>query len=352
MRNSIIVAVLLLAVCFSAAAETESMSSPEEDFEYLWDAFNDNYALFEVKGLDWEGLYGVYRPKVSENTTDEQLFRVVSDMLGHLNDNHVVLMSLEPLRFFCAGSLFESLGGSMESFRELPQRRPFFPSYFKSGLTESENKIFFHGWADEGIGYLHFNKFSDPEGSGKAIDSILNRFSEAQGIIIDVRNNVGGDDSVGKLVAERFTPEKRHYLTVTTRIEGTPGQFGPGEEWHLEPGGLPGFGGPVVIIANRCTLSAAENFLLAMKTLPNVTIIGETSSGAFGSARNFEMPNGWRFMVTYKLFVDRDGFCWEGIGVPPHLYQPDPPKDREQGIDKPLELALDLLSSGNEKVLN
>ncbi len=342
-NNSIIIAALVLASCFSVAVKGETLSTPEENFEYLWNAFEKNYALFEVKGVDWEGLYRVYRPKVTETTTDDELFQVISDMLRHLNDNHVVLMSMEPLRFFCAGTLFETLGGSMEAFRELPRKRPFLPGYFKEGLTESENKIFFHGWTGEGVGYVHLNKFSDPEGSGKAIDSILGEFKDARGIIIDVRNNVGGDDTVGKLVAEKFADRKRHYLRVKTRIEGSPGEFGPVEEWHLEPKGPPRYAGPVVILANRRTLSAAENFLLAMKTLPNVTIVGETTSGCFGSARNFEMPNGWRLMVTYKLFTDQTGFCWEGIGVTPHLRQPDFPEDPEQGIDRPLELAVALL---------
>lgn len=34
-----------------------------------------------------------------------------------------------------------------------------------------------------------------------------------------------------------------------------------------------------------------------------------------------DLPNGWRFSAPFNLFRDRDGFCWEGIGIPPDYRQ-------------------------------
>jgi hypothetical protein len=46
------------------------------------------------------------------------------------------------------------------------------------------------------------------------------------------------------------------------------------------------------------------------------------------------------------LFVDQDGFCWEGIGIPPDLRQVNTQEDIEKGQDRVLDLAVDLIRSG------
>jgi len=58
-----------------------------------------------------------------------------------------------------------------------------------------------------------------------------------------------------------------------------------------------------------------------------------------------QLPNGWYFSVSYKLFVDHEGFCWEGIGIPADIYQANTEEDIKQGHDKVLELAVSLLET-------
>jgi len=65
--------------------------------------------------------------------------------------------------------------------------------------------------------------------------------------------------------------------------------------------------------------------------------------------RGDRLPNGWRFSISYTLFVDQDGFCWEGIGVPVNIRQVNTKEDIEQDHYKPLELAIELLASGAVK---
>lgn len=45
---------------------------------------------------------------------------------------------------------------------------------------------------------FHFRGFSAPCDSAAALDKIVDEFKDAEGIIIDVRQNGGGDDRVGK----------------------------------------------------------------------------------------------------------------------------------------------------------
>ena len=51
--------------------ESQELSTPEINFEYLWKQFDSKYALFDVKNIDWNLVYNVYRPNITPNTTDD-----------------------------------------------------------------------------------------------------------------------------------------------------------------------------------------------------------------------------------------------------------------------------------------
>ena len=62
-----------------------------ENFDALWNTFNERYAFFELRGVDWKAQYEKYRPKVTKNTTDEELYGLICEMLKPLKDGHVNL---------------------------------------------------------------------------------------------------------------------------------------------------------------------------------------------------------------------------------------------------------------------
>jgi tetratricopeptide (TPR) repeat protein len=325
----------------------QELSAPERNFEHLWTTFDRNYAIFGPRHVDWRALYEIYRPRVTAQTTDDELFAVMSAMLGHLNDNHVFLMSENPKRFFDSGYLYQLLGeGGFESLRKLLEQRPVPEKYFKTKLTESADKVFAHGWVTDEIGYFHLNGFGYPEKTAGVIDEIIRVFKDAKALIVDVRRNGGGDDRVGKVIADRFADRRRLYMTTEVRSGDRHDQFSWKKYWHVEPGGPLQFTQTTILLTDRTSISAAENFALAMRVLPHVTVIGDLTSGCFADMYRDRLPNGWSFSVSYKLFLDYAGFCWEGIGVPPDLKQLSNPDDTEKGIDRVFELAVDLIESG------
>jgi len=338
---------LILTTRIVWPAHAQEANDPEKNFEKLWNAYDANYALFDVKPVDWRALYHVYRPQVTSETTDDELFSIMSSMLGHLNDNHVMLTSQDPERFFDAGYLGEMFGDrGGGAFREYLSQRPAPDGYFGKALEEIGEGVFAFGWAADDIGYFHFRGFGDIEASGKAIDRIIDELKNARGMIVDVRRNGGGDDRVGKLIADRFADRKRLYMTTQIRNGPGYGDFTPPRYWYVEPGGPTRFTKPVILLMDRTSISAAENFALAMRVLPHVTVIGDFSSGCFADMYRDRLPNGWGFSVSYKLFLDHTGFCWEGIGVPPDIRQIRTEEDTAEGRDRVLELAVSLLSSG------
>jgi carboxyl-terminal processing protease len=74
---------------------------------------------------------------------------------------------------------------------------------------------------------------------------------------------------------------------------------------------------PVVVLTSKSTASAAEWFTLAMKTLPNITVVGDTTAGCFSPKVERELPNGWSFTLSSKIAVSADMVQYEGFGIPP-----------------------------------
>ncbi|WP_462251535.1 hypothetical protein [Ekhidna sp.] len=68
-------------------------NKPVETFEACWNLFNDSYASFEEKNIDWDKTYDEFRPQVTSTTTDKELFIVLTNMLKPLGDAHVNLIA-------------------------------------------------------------------------------------------------------------------------------------------------------------------------------------------------------------------------------------------------------------------
>jgi tetratricopeptide (TPR) repeat protein len=334
-KKTVLTLVTVLLSC--SPLSTQESNEPEENFEYLWETYDRNYGIFTAKKVDWKALYEIYRPQVTPETTNEELFEIMSRLLGHLNDNHVRLQYGE--RRFQSGILGEM---EMEDFSlDLIKDK-----YLKGKHETRVRDVFTYGWVSDDIAYFHFRGFGFLDQSQAAIDEIVSQFKDAKGIIVDVRNNGGGDDRVGKLIADRFADRKRHYMTTYTRNGPKHDDFSAPKYWYVEPDGPRQFTKTVILLTHRFSVSAAENFALAMRVIPNVTVVGDATSGVFADVYRDELPNGWQFSVSFKLFVDHTGFCWEGIGVPADLRVTNTKEDIEQQNDKVLELAVDLINSG------
>jgi carboxyl-terminal processing protease len=342
---------LFISICFLSPhfSKAQGPSEPEKNFETLWSAFDSRYAIFLPKRIDWHVLYGVYRPKVTPQTSDDELFEIMSNMLGHLNDNHVRLTTTNQEKIFVAGILnkiYQEQFSDMEAAIRFMRQRPVSEQYIKGEYKERLNGIFAFGWVADDIGYFHLRGFSNVPESSKIIDEIIREFKDAKAIIIDVRRNGGGDDKVGKAIADRFADRKRLYMITQVREGKEYDDFSQTEYWYTEPEGPVQFTKPVVLLTSRTSISAAENFALAMRVLPQATIVGDFTSGCFADVYGDSLPNGWKYFVSYKLFVDQDGFCWEGIGVPPDLMMVNSKEDMEKRKDRVLEFVIDLINTG------
>lgn len=343
----------------STSHQTQELNIQEKTFEYLWKQFDNNYSLFEVKNIDWQQMYETYRSQVTDSTSDDELFNILSGMIAHFDDNHVGLYGdNKPFRLFWSNRVMnKECGGfgeeghkKFEACGEKSNIRPVPENYFIEKISKSAKGNFEYAWLPDSIGYVYFKVFRNIEECTIAIDSVVGKFKYAKAIIIDKRECGGGSDAIGKVIADRFADRKRLYSFSHDRNGQKHTDFEPLKYCYLEPGGPLQFTKNVILLTDHTTGSASEVFAMCMRTLPYVTIIGDTTSGCFGDAYGEFLPNKWQFMCTYGLITDRDGVCWEGIGIIPDIYQINTLEDKQAGKDKVLELAVNLINTNSLKI--
>ncbi len=359
MKKMLVLVVLVLALAAAPAmmngqaqkgkagkkslSQTVNPKDPVLNFELVWKTIDRNYGQFQVKHVDWDALYRVYRPMVTATTTDQELWDILLSMMGHLNDGHLCLADGKRRVDARSGEKsYEERYASAAFSLDLVKSK-----YLQGKFTEALGGSFISGWLAEGVGYLYIGDLKDPlEAITKTIDAVMAEFAKARVMVVDVRKNPGGTLRAVDIVAGRFADRRRHYGTERTRYGPKHDDFWPADFRHVEPGGPLQFTGPTVLLTDRVSASAAEGLVLAMRVLPQVTVAGDITEGALSSQFPDKMPNGWTLWVSFRELRDQDGVCWDGVGIPPDLRMINKEADITAGRDRVLEFAMKFLEKG------
>ena len=326
---------------------------PEKNFEEFWKTFYNRYPFFELRNVDWKKQHETYRPRVTSQTCDEELFDIFCQMLAPLNDGHV--------------SLIAQTSGKRKR-RFTPEKKPRFWREFTSQqrikqLFETTEKTLVaigfcppmqtEAWIlrygrSQAFGYLRIIELEGINGRilTVALDKIGRDFKDLDGVIIDIRDCPGGDDDTAITIINRFCDRRRVAFHRQTK-------FGPGEDdltplktWHIEPEGGAQFTGPIVLLTCDSVFSGGEAFALAIKQLPHVTIVGDHTNGIFSYELEKRLPNGWRYTLSYQKYFSAEMVCYEGQGVPADIELFNRKSDIEAGTDPLITRAIEVLKSG------
>ena len=171
----------------------------------------------------------------------------------------------------------------------------------------------------------------------EALDFVKN----TDALILDIRHNNGGSSEHVEMVASRF---------ITTQLE-RPVHYELGEliqPTPLEPAGSFQYIKPTVVLINGVCVSAGDYFPEMMKQISTVTIVGDTTAGASAASSvqipaQYELPSGKKIVVGTSDLRRYDGRPWEWIGIEPDILVEQTKKDIDNGRDKQLEFAINML---------
>lgn len=342
-RHHIISSLLLLttiAILGSCRPIEEYDNDNTGNFEALWTMIDQHYCFLDEKGLDWEEIHDRYGKAVNNSMTRKELFILLSTMLDELKDGHVNLSTPFETSYYR-----KWWSDYPQNFDERIIEQYYFNFNYKSiGGVMYGNFI-------QNIGYIRYPSFSYSLGGGN-LDYILNSMNMTAGLIIDIRDNGGGDLVNADNLVGRFITEKTLAGYISHKTGPGHNDFSEPEPFYVEPPGNGNilWGKPVVVLTNRSTFSAANYFTMIMKSLPNVTIIGATTGGGCGMPISYELPNGWGVRFSACPVYDAAGNLTEfGVTPSPGCEVDMDPIDAFNGHDTILDFAIEYLISKASK---
>jgi hypothetical protein len=342
--------------CGQSLADT-----PLTNYQVFWETFAEHYPFFSVRQTNWLTADKEIRLVMPE-TTPEELFGILSEMIEPLHDAHTFVNARSIQQRFRG---YRPAADPMQRKSELRIAEIIDTKYVRGGLRDFCNKQLQFGLLRSSqetsgggaIGYLRihsFNKYSNDsefekqvDALERALDDIFKDSLKLAGLIIDVRINGGGSDVFGISIASRLaTQEYLAYSKVTRNNIRDPNHRTPRQPVTVHVSQRPGFRGPVILLTSSDSVSAAETFTMALfDRRPRVIRIGAITQGDFSDVLVRRLPNGWTFGLPNEIYLTKDGKAFDGSGVPPDISVPIfAAEDLADGRDSALAKALELLA--------
>lgn len=175
------------------------------------------------------------------------------------------------------------------------------------------------------IAYVALNEFED-ETDASEWDKHWPEISNAQGVILDIRENGGGSDSVGAhVLATLIDKPAPASLSRSTRWIATYRAWGNLETPvrfplnTVDPDKSRHFAGKVVLLTSPRTFSAGEDMAVAFKQAKRGLIVGEPTGGSTGQPLSFDLPGGGVARICTKHDSYADGTDFVGVDVQPDI---------------------------------
>jgi len=340
-------------------------SDPVATFDALYQLFAENYGFFEERNIDWEAAAALGTGLTSKSS-DEELMSVFQEMLTPFNDGHVYVFDLVGGSGFLGGSLGELWDAWAEEYEGNPvSENPINPrgtfteemqEYVLTKVLKGEGQsgpydLLHWGWLSEKVGYLDVHAMQTYEAEvsveeadviiNDAMAEIMNDLKDADAIVIDARFNEGGYDTIGYAIGSWFNTKTK---VVSQKKAVSDGGWTALQDITIE-GRSSAYQGPVYLLTSSNTISAAETFTLAMRELPQVTLVGTATYGSLSDSLGRLLPNGWLVSLSNEIYQSPAGEAFEARGVTPDVeVKYDEDLSVEENLDHTLEHTLELIA--------
>lgn len=334
MRKFILLCCTVCLTCLTSCIRGEEFdNNAEGNFQALWSIINDHYCFFDYKaktiGLDWDQVYKKYHDRLSPNMNTYQLFEVLGEMLSELQDGHVNLFATHDVA-----------------------RNWSWHEDYPANFNDSVHQLYLgtdyriasslrYKILDDNIGYIYCGSFSSALGDGNISQAML-YLAECKGLIVDVRQNGGGDLTNADKLASHFTNKKLLVGYMSHKTGPGHQDFSDLQEIWLTPSDGVRWQKKTVVLTNRSCYSATNDFVKSMMQCPNVTIIGDQTGGGSGMPFSSELPNGWSIRFSACPIYDVNKNHTE-FGIQPDIKVDMKTEDLLKNQDTLIEYARDFL---------
>lgn len=183
------------------------------------------------------------------------------------------------------------------------------------------------------IGLLRIPSFQTQYFNTQAFGDLFEqKIMPTDGLIIDIRDNTGGNSQVGDLIMMLLATDTIPQASwETPQYEAAYASWG--RQWEQEsieedsivpfcishPNNMPKYDKPIILLVNGSTFSAAENFAVLFRNAKRGKIIGTPTGGSTGNPILFDLGWGYTGKICTRHERLADGTEFIGVGIQPDV---------------------------------
>ncbi len=152
------------------------------------------------------------------------------------------------------------------------------------------------------------------------------------GLIIDIRDNTGGNSRVGELIMMMLATDTIPQASwETPKYEAAYASWG--KKWEREavasdsivpfcityPNDMPKYDKPIILLVNGSTFSSAENFTVLFKNAKRGKVVGTPTGGSTGNPIFIDLGWGYTGRICTRHEKLADGTEFIGVGIQPDV---------------------------------
>jgi hypothetical protein len=280
------------------------------------------YVFPEVASKNHPVLAKRWADDAMNRTTSSRtiMARMNADLQELFNDKHVRLLPVNAIPEAMLRDAEEATPGELAEMAKIEAREHF-------GIARTEIR-------EGNIGYLelvHF-PYAKLPGTEQAISESMGVIRDTRALIVDLRNNHGGDgDTVTLYMSYLF--DKSTLLSES--YDRLTGKTTPDRTRTEVRGHKYGEKRPLWVLTSSATFSGGEAFAYAAQTLQRGTIVGEKTGG--GGHYNKVVKVGRHFLLSVAVGMTKSPIThtnWDGVGV-----TPDVATSADEALDAAMMLA-------------
>ncbi|WP_298288987.1 S41 family peptidase [uncultured Lutibacter sp.] len=286
-------------------------------FKELSQILPSKYSYASHKNVNWETLLKQNESAFQNAKTTSKFTLLLTNMLKKAEDPHI-WVEYEGKRYIPSTAKLGEINYNSKYIVSIIQNKKTSKYGFIAGNIKNVAYISIPNWSNN-LDELVY-KFQDENNTIElSFEDVLKELFKYENLIIDVRDNRGGNENYAKVFASYFAKDTIPYEKVVSYNKQSK-KFDNSHIKKIYPNKKNhNYSGNVYVLSSSAVMSSNESFILMMKTLPNTKVVGMTTYGGSGNPKAYDLSNGIKvYLPSWKAYT-LEGDLIEDHGIKPDI---------------------------------